>query len=136
MLIDDDKKCNIHVAEIIDVESKNVDVETKSITFSEDKNNTIYAEMVDKNDDIHFVQEVTDHILWHEIRYKLCYRQYYKYYTYVRGIYSTPFVNPFGLWIFDDVILTLHDGLMQPYLTKNFSLLEQVTWTPSTEDGI
>ena len=26
-------------------------------------NNTIYAEMVDKNDDIHFVQEVTDHIL-------------------------------------------------------------------------
>ena len=36
-------------------------------------NNTIYAEMVDKNDDIHFVQEVTDHILWHEIHYKLCY---------------------------------------------------------------
>ena len=48
--------------------------------------------------------------------------------TNLRGIRSTPFVKTFGPWISDDVILTLHDGLMQPYFTKNsFSLLEQVT---------
>ena len=60
--IDDDNKCNVHVPEIIDVESKNIDVKTESITIGKD-NNTIYAEMVDRNDDMHFVQEVTDPIL-------------------------------------------------------------------------
>ena len=29
--IEDDNKCNVHVPDIIDVESKNIDVETKSI---------------------------------------------------------------------------------------------------------
>ena len=46
-------------------------------------------------------------------------------------------MNPFGPWVSDDVILTLHNGLLQSYLPKNnFSVLEQVTWTPSTEDAI
>ena len=46
-------------------------------------------------------------------------------------------MHPFGPWVSADVILTLHNGLMQPYITKNnFSLLEQVTWTPSTKDVV
>ena len=57
--------------------------------------------MVDKNDDIHFLREVTDHILRHQIRYKLYYSQFY---ADVRGIRSTPFVNPFGPWVLADVI--------------------------------
>ena len=59
------------------------------------------------------------------------------YYTNVHGICSTHFVNPFGPRVSADVILTLHDGLMQPYLTENnFSLLEQAIWTPSTKDAV
>ena len=58
----DDNKSNVHVTEIIDVEFENIDVETESINVGE-YNNTIYAEMVDRNDDMHFVQEVTDPIL-------------------------------------------------------------------------
>ena len=107
--IDDDNKCSVHIPEIIDVESKNIGVKTQSITVGKDKNNIIYAEMVDKNDDMHFVREVTDHILQHKIHYKLCYSQYYED---ICGIHSTPFVNPFGPWVSADVILTLHNGLM------------------------
>ena len=90
--------------------------------------------MVDRKDDIHFVREVTGHILQHKMHCNLCYS---KYYTKAGGICSTPFVNPFSPWVSADVIFTLHDGLMQPYFTKNnFSLLEQVIWTPSTEDVV
>ena len=60
--IDDNNKSNVHVTEIIDVKSKNIDVEIES--FNVVKNtNAIYAEMVDRKDYIHFVREVTRHIL-------------------------------------------------------------------------
>ena len=117
--INDDNKWNVHVPEIVDADSENIDVKTESIIVGGDKNNTIYAEIVDRTNDIHFVQEVTDYIIRHEIHYKSCYSQYY---MYVCGIHSTSFVNPFGLWVSVDLILTLHNGLMQPYfLTKKLS---------------
>ena len=46
------------VPEFIDVKSENIDVKTKSITVGKDKNNTIYAEMVDKNVDIHLYKRL------------------------------------------------------------------------------
>ena len=60
--IDDNNKSNAHVTEIIDVESKNIDVKTESFNIVE-YTNTLYAEMVDRKDDIHFVREVNGHIL-------------------------------------------------------------------------
>ena len=52
--IDDNNKSKLDVPEIIDVETESINVV--------EYNNTIYAEAVDRKDDIHFVSEVTGHI--------------------------------------------------------------------------
>ena len=55
--IDDNNKCNVHIIGIIDVKSEKIDAETKSINVGE-YTNTIYAEVVDRKDDIHFYERL------------------------------------------------------------------------------
>ena len=94
--IDDNSKSKLDVPEIIDAQTKSINV----VKY----NNTIYAEVVDRKNDIHFVSEVTGHILRYEVHYKLWYGNYY---MKAHGMSSIHFVTPFSWWTSSDIILTL-----------------------------